>query len=132
MKQEQIILGSITATVSAIGLGYLGAQYLNQTTMYTVAGAMLGLGATAQIRQLKPKSKRQTPRLLLLPAASSIPVHEEPQPQLIMQPLFQSIEQSLEHHSEIIELDASTEVIEVRSEVDPVIERFIQLGLEEF
>ncbi|MBD2214994.1 hypothetical protein H6G27_34895 [Nostoc linckia FACHB-104] len=131
MKQEQIILGSITATVSAIGLGYLGAQYLNQTTMYTVAGAMMGLGATVQIRQLKPKYKPSTPRLLLLPAASSIPVHDEPQPQL-MQSLFQPIEQSLEHHHEIIELESSTEVVEVRPEVDPVIERFLKLGLEEF
>ncbi|BAY35307.1 hypothetical protein NIES2107_72190 (plasmid) [Nostoc carneum NIES-2107] len=131
MKQEQIILGSITATVSAIGLGYLGAQYLNQTTMYTVAGAMMGLGATVQLRQLKPKSKSPTPRLLLLPAAASIPVHDEPQPQL-MQPLFQSIEQSAEQHHEIIELEPSTEVIELRSEVDPVIERFLKLGLEEF
>lgn len=49
-----------------------------------------------------------------------------------MQPLFQPIEQSVEQHSEIIELEPSTEVIEVRSEVDPVIERFLKLGLEEF
>ncbi|MDZ7958548.1 MAG: hypothetical protein RMY34_11830 [Aulosira sp. DedQUE10] len=126
MKQQQIILGSITATVSAIGLGYLGAQYLNQTTMYTVACAMLGLGATAQIRQLKPKSQFQASRQLLLPAASSIPVREEPQ---LMQPLFQTIGQSVEHHIKIIELDSSTEVV---LEVDPVIERFLKLGLEEF
>ncbi|BAY23010.1 hypothetical protein NIES2100_27740 [Calothrix sp. NIES-2100] len=127
MKQQQVIMGSITATVSAIALGYLGVQYLNQTAMYTVAGAMLGLGATTQVTQLKSKSHVRRSQLLLLPASSVITVSEEP-PQPI-QLISQSIEPHLEHHVEVIESDYSKELI---TENDPIIERFLKLGLEDF
>ena len=182
MKQQQVIMGSITATVSAIAVGYLGVQYLNQTAMYTVAGAMLGLGATTQVtQQLKSKSHVRRSQLLLPPSLPVITVSEEPpQP---MQPIYQSSEpyidtklqsQSkvapvialaerlpagyetkwseaispdekllqqnatwyyqpsephIEDYVEVIESDFSKEL---RAEIDPIIERFLKLGLEEF
>jgi hypothetical protein len=127
LKQQQIIMGSITATVSAIALGYVGVQYLNQTAMYTVAGAMLGLGATTQVTQVKSKSQVRRSQLLLLPSFPVVAVSEEPPEP--MQPIYQSIEQKVEHHVEVIESDFSKEL---RAEIDPIIERFLTLGLEEF
>jgi hypothetical protein len=127
LKQQQVIMGSITATVSAIALGYVGVQYLNQTAMYTVAGAMLGLGATTQVTQLKSKSQVRRSQLLLPPSFPVITVSEEPpQP---MPPIYQSIEQKIEDYVEVIESDFSKELI---AEIDPIIERFLTLGLEEF
>jgi hypothetical protein len=186
LKQQQVILGSITATVSAIALGYLGAQYFNKNTMYTVAGAMLGLGATAQITQLKPKSQFQPSKQPISSSSSAIPsaqitqlkpksrlqrakqsisrsssaipsaqitqlksksrlqrakqsisssssaisVTQEPQViQPIDQPIEQNIERHIEHQNEPVEPYFSNEFM---AEIDPIIERFLTLGLEEF
>ncbi len=134
LKQQQIILGSITAITSAIALGYLGAQYFAKPTMYAVAGTMLGLGAFAQVTQLKPKfqssssarssfAQRLEEKTLPLavaslkekashsPSFSSIPVTK------VQQPI-----QPIEPHSNEKSI----------AETDPIIERFIRLGLEEF
>jgi hypothetical protein len=129
LKQQQIIMGSISATVSAIAVGYLGVQYLNQTAMYTVASTMLGLGATTQITQSKfkshsKKSKQSPPQLPSSPVVAV--VEEAPQP---IQPIYQPIEQKMEHHVEVAESDSSKEL---RTEIDPIIERFLTLGLEDF
>jgi hypothetical protein len=179
LKQQQIILGSITATLSALALGYFGVQYFEKTTMYTVAGAMLGLGATSQVTQFKSKSKFQPskqsppPSFPLTPVIPDSPQPTQPNSQSIEQKIehhitpviqdapqpiqlnSQSIEQKIEHHIhpaiqdspqpiqpnsqqitqktehqiEIIESDSSKVLI---AEIDPIIERFVTLGLDEF
>ncbi|MBD2195221.1 MULTISPECIES: hypothetical protein [Calothrix] len=137
MKQQQIIMGSISATVSAIAVGYLGVQYLNQNAMYTVAGAMMGLGATTQITQTKLKSpgKKSKRSPSPQPASPVVAVVEQaPQPiepiyQPIEQQIEQKIEQKIEQPIEVAESDSSKEL---KLETDPVIERFLTLGLEDF
>lgn len=136
MKQQQVIMGSITATLSAMALGYVGVQYLNQNAMYTIAGAMLGLGATTQITQLKSKSQVSPTEESLQPPVPVIAVSEEPaqsiQPIQPIQPIqstYQTIEPKIEHQVEIIESDANQELI---AEIDPIIKRFVTVGLDEF
>ncbi|MBD2357111.1 hypothetical protein H6G41_21190 [Tolypothrix sp. FACHB-123] len=135
MKQQQIIMGSISATVSAIAVGYLGVQYLNQNAMYTVASTMMGLGATTQITQIQLKSKRkkskQSPPKPQQPASPVVAVVEEaPQPiQSIYQPIEPKIEPKIEQPVEVVESDSHKEL---KAEKDPVIERFLTLGLEDF
>ncbi|BAY07150.1 hypothetical protein NIES2098_02610 [Calothrix sp. NIES-2098] len=130
-------MGSITATVSAIALGYLGVQYLNQTAMFTVAGAMLGLGATTQLTQLKSKSHVPSSEQSLPPSVPVIAVSEEP-PQPVKS-ISQPVEQKIERQTEVIESDSSKELRaesdfskELRAEIDPIIERFMTVGLEDF
>ncbi len=139
MKQQQVIMGSITATLSAIALGYVGAQYFNQNAMYTIAGAMMGVGATTQIKQLKAKSQASPTEESLQPSVPVTAVSEEPpqpvqpiQPVQPVQPIqsnYQTIEPKIEHPVEIIESDASQELI---AEIDPIIKRFVTVGLEDF
>lgn len=137
MKQQQIIMGSISATVSAIAVGYLGVQYLNQNAMYTVASTMMGLGATTQITQIQLKSKRKKSKQSPPPQpASPVATVVEEAPQAI-QPIYQPIEQKIEQKIEpkieqpveVMESDSSKEL---KAEKDPVIERFLTLGLEDF
>lgn len=142
MKQQQVIMGSITATLSAMALGYVGVQYLNQNAMYTIAGAMLGLGATTQITQLKSKSQVSPTEESLQPSVPVVAVSEEPpqpvqpvQPVQPIQPIqpiqstYQTIEPKIEHPVEIIESDTNQELI---AEIDPIIKRFVTVGLEDF
>ncbi|WGV28092.1 hypothetical protein [Halotia branconii] len=123
MKQQQIILASITAVTSAIALGYLGAQYFAKPTMYAVAGTVFGLDAFAQVTQLKPKFQSSSlarssfavaslkDKASHSPSFSSIPVTK------VQQPI-----QPLEPHSQE----------KLIIETDLIIERFVRLGLEEF
>jgi hypothetical protein len=131
LKKQQVIMGSITATLSAIALGYVGAQYFNQNAMYTIAGAMMGVGASTQIKQLKTKSQVSPPKQLAQSSISVTAVSEEPPQQIpaIQQPTYQTIEPKIEHPVEVIESQSSQEL---RAEIDPIIERFVTAGLEDF
>jgi hypothetical protein len=123
LKQQQIILGSLTAATSAIALGYLGAQYLAKPTMYAIAGTILGLGVVAQVTQIKPKLQSPSSTRSPSPSVSAIPVTQAQQPmQLIAQTIEQNIGQFTEPHSNEKSI----------AETDPIIERFVRLGLEEF
>ncbi|MBH8555059.1 hypothetical protein I8751_22460 [Nostocaceae cyanobacterium CENA357] len=123
MKQQQIILGSITAATSAIALGYLGAQYFAKPTMYAIAGTMLGLGVVGQVTQLKPKLQSPGSARSHSPSFSAIPVTQAQQP---MQPIAQTIEQNIGQFTEPHSNEKSI------AETDPIIERFVKIGLEEF
>lgn len=135
-------MGSITATLSAIALGYVGVQYFNQNAMYTIAGAMMGVGATTQIKQLKAKSQTSPTKESLQPSVPVTAVSEQPpqpipaispippiQPIQPIQPTYQAIEPKIEHPVEVIESEPSQEL---RAEIDPIIERFVTAGLEDF
>jgi len=108
---------------SAIVLGYLGAQYFAKPTMYAIAGTMLGLGVVAQVTQLKPKFQSPVLRQSPSPSFSAIPVTQAQQP---MQPIAQTIEQNIGQFTEPHSSEKSI------AETDPIIERFVRLGLEEF
>ncbi len=123
MKQQQIIFVSITAATSAIALGYLGAQYFAKPTMYAIAGTMLGLGVVAQVTQLKPKLQSPASARSPSPSFSAIPVTQAQQP---IQPIAQTIEQNIGQFTEPHSNEKSI------AETDPIIERFVKLGLEEF
>ncbi len=141
LKQQQIILGSITAVTSAMALGYLGAQYFAKPTMYAVAGTMLGLGAFAQVIQLKPKFQSSSS------ARSSYSFGEASYEQRLEEKTLPfavaSLKEKASHSPSfssipVTKVQQPIQLIEPHSneklivETDPIIERFVRLGLEEF
>jgi F0F1-type ATP synthase assembly protein I len=51
-NQAQAIVVSLTGTLAAISIGYLGVQFFGRNTMYIIATVMFGLGTGGSIGQV--------------------------------------------------------------------------------
>ncbi|QLE45612.1 hypothetical protein FD723_35705 (plasmid) [Nostoc sp. C052] len=58
-NQAQLIAISLTGTLAAISIGYLGVQIFGRNTMYTITTAMLGLGTGGAIGQILVEKRQQ-------------------------------------------------------------------------
>jgi hypothetical protein len=58
-NQAQTIVVSLTGTLAAISIGYLGVQFFGRYTMYTIATVMLGLGTGGAIGQVLVEKSQQ-------------------------------------------------------------------------
>ncbi|MEA5606236.1 hypothetical protein [Nostoc sp. UHCC 0252] len=58
-NQAQVIVVSLTSTLAAISIGYLGVQIFGKNTMYTIITAMLGLGTGGAIGQVLVEKRQQ-------------------------------------------------------------------------
>ncbi|MCC5655126.1 hypothetical protein LC609_36325 [Nostoc sp. XA013] len=58
-NQAQVIAVSLTSTLAAISIGYLGVLIFGRNTMYTIATAMLGLGTGGSIGQVLVEKRQQ-------------------------------------------------------------------------
>ncbi|MEH2105899.1 hypothetical protein [Nostoc sp.] len=58
-NQAQVIAVSLTSTLAAISIGYLGVQIFGRNTMYIIATAMLGLGTGGAIGQILVEKRQQ-------------------------------------------------------------------------
>ncbi|MCC5611164.1 hypothetical protein LC612_31515 [Nostoc sp. CHAB 5834] len=58
-NQAQVIVVSLTSTLAAISIGYLGVQIFGRNTMYTITTAMLGLGTGGAIGQVLVEKRQQ-------------------------------------------------------------------------
>jgi F0F1-type ATP synthase assembly protein I len=58
-NQAQVIAVSLTGTLAAISIGYLGAQFFGKNAMYMIATGMLGLGTGGAIGQVLVEKRQQ-------------------------------------------------------------------------
>ncbi|MEH2039380.1 hypothetical protein [Nostoc sp.] len=58
-NQAQVIVVSLSSTLVAISIGYLGVLIFGRNTMYTIATAMLGLGTGGCIGQVLVEKRQQ-------------------------------------------------------------------------
>lgn len=58
-NQGQTIVVSLTGTLAAISIGYLGVQFFGRNTMYIISTAMLGLGTGGAIGQVLVEKRQQ-------------------------------------------------------------------------
>lgn len=58
-NQAQVIAVSLTSTLAAISIGYLGVQILGRNTMYIIVTAMLGLGTGGAMGQILVEKRQQ-------------------------------------------------------------------------
>ncbi len=58
-NQAQVIVVSLTSTLAAISIGYLGVQFFGRNTMYTITTVMLGLGTGGAIGQVLVEKRQQ-------------------------------------------------------------------------
>jgi hypothetical protein len=58
-NQAQVIAVSLTGTLAAISIGYLGVPIFGRNTMYTITTAMLGLGTGGYIGQVLVEKRQQ-------------------------------------------------------------------------
>lgn len=58
-NQVQVIVVSLTGTLAAISLGYLGVQISGRKTMYMIATGMFGLGTGGSIGQALVEKRQQ-------------------------------------------------------------------------
>ncbi|MEH2087163.1 hypothetical protein [Nostoc sp.] len=58
-NQAQTVVVSLTGTLAAISIGYIGVQIFGRYTMYTIATVMLGLGTGGAIGQVLVEKKQQ-------------------------------------------------------------------------
>ncbi|MBN3907499.1 MULTISPECIES: hypothetical protein [Nostoc] len=58
-NQAQTIVVSLTGTLAAISIGYIGVQIFGRYTMYTIATVMLGLGTGGAIGQILVEKRQQ-------------------------------------------------------------------------
>ncbi|MBD2520820.1 hypothetical protein H6G93_39025 [Nostoc sp. FACHB-973] len=58
-NQAQTVVVSLTGTLAAISIGYLGVQIFGRYTMYTIATAMLGLATGGAIGQVLVEKRQQ-------------------------------------------------------------------------
>jgi hypothetical protein len=58
-NQAQLIAVSLTGTLAAISIGYLGVQFFGRYTMYTIPTVMLGLGIGGTIGQVLVEKRQQ-------------------------------------------------------------------------
>ena len=59
MKRSQVIVVSLTGTLAAISIGYLGVQVFGRNTMYAIGAGMFGLGVGGYIGQVLGEKKRR-------------------------------------------------------------------------
>jgi hypothetical protein len=58
-NQAQVIAVSLTSTLAAISIGYLGVQIFGRNTMYTIVTAMFGLGTGGSIGHFLVEKRQQ-------------------------------------------------------------------------
>ncbi|MBD2512988.1 hypothetical protein H6G91_38485 [Nostoc muscorum FACHB-395] len=58
-NQVQVIVLSLTGTLAAISIGYLGVQFFGKYAMYMIATGMLGLGTGGAIGQVLVEKRQQ-------------------------------------------------------------------------
>jgi F0F1-type ATP synthase assembly protein I len=58
-NQAQTIVVSLTGTLAAISIGYLGVQFFGRNTMYMIATGMFGLGTGGAISQILVEKRQQ-------------------------------------------------------------------------
>ncbi|MCC5633809.1 hypothetical protein LC613_41050 [Nostoc sphaeroides CHAB 2801] len=58
-NQAQTMVVSLTGTLAAISIGYIGVQIFGRYTMYTIATVMLGLGTGGAIGQVLVEKRQQ-------------------------------------------------------------------------
>ena len=58
-NQAQVIVVSLSSTLVAISIGYLGVLIFGRNAMYTIATAMLGLGTGGSIGQVLVEKRQQ-------------------------------------------------------------------------
>ncbi|MEA5606197.1 hypothetical protein [Nostoc sp. UHCC 0252] len=58
-NQGQVIVVSLTGTLAAVSIGYLGVQIFGRNTMYIISTAMLGLGTGGTIGQILVEKRQQ-------------------------------------------------------------------------
>ncbi|ACC85145.1 hypothetical protein [Nostoc punctiforme] len=58
-NQVQVITVSLTGTLAAISIGYLGVQFFGKNAMYMIATGMLGLGTGGAIGQILVEKRQQ-------------------------------------------------------------------------
>lgn len=61
MKRNQlkVIVVSLTGTLAAISIGYLGVQFFGKNVMYMIATGMFGLGTGGAIGQILVEKRQQ-------------------------------------------------------------------------
>ncbi|QHG20319.1 hypothetical protein [Nostoc sp. ATCC 53789] len=58
-NQVQVIVVSLTSTLAAISIGYLGVQFFGKNAMYMIATGMLGLGTGGAIGEVLVEKRQQ-------------------------------------------------------------------------
>ncbi|MBD2566137.1 MULTISPECIES: hypothetical protein [Nostoc] len=58
-NQAQVITVSLTSTLAAISIGYLGVQFFGKNAMYMIATGMFGLGTGGCIGQILVEKRQQ-------------------------------------------------------------------------
>ncbi|MBN3908109.1 MAG: hypothetical protein HWQ35_16640 [Nostoc sp. NMS1] len=58
-NQVQVIVVSLTGTLAAISIGYLGVHFFSKNVMYMIATGMLGLGTGGSIGQVLVEKRQQ-------------------------------------------------------------------------
>lgn len=58
-NQAQVIVVSLSGTLAAISIGYLGVQFFGKNTMYMIATGMFGLCTGACIGQVLVEKRQQ-------------------------------------------------------------------------
>jgi F0F1-type ATP synthase assembly protein I len=58
-NQAQVIVVSLTGTLAAISIGYLGVQFFGKNAMYMIATVMFGLGTGGSIGQVLVEKRQQ-------------------------------------------------------------------------
>ncbi|WP_414515991.1 hypothetical protein [Nostoc sp. PCC 9305] len=58
-NQVQVIVVSLTGTLAAVSIGYLGVQIFGRNTMYIISTAMLRLGTGGTIGQILVEKRQQ-------------------------------------------------------------------------
>ncbi|QLE45091.1 hypothetical protein FD723_32575 (plasmid) [Nostoc sp. C052] len=58
-NQAQVIVVSLTGTLAAISIGYLGVQFFGKNAMYIIATGMFGLGTGGAIGQVLVEKRQQ-------------------------------------------------------------------------
>ncbi|MBC1225014.1 hypothetical protein GNF10_18690 [Nostoc sp. UCD121] len=58
-NQARVIVVSLTSTLAAISIGYLGVQFFGKNAMYMIATGMFGLGTGGSIGQILVEKRQQ-------------------------------------------------------------------------
>lgn len=58
-NQAQVIVVSLTSTLAAISIGYLGVQFFGKNAMYMIVTGMFGLGTGGAIGQVLVEKRQQ-------------------------------------------------------------------------
>ncbi|QLE53826.1 hypothetical protein FD724_38945 (plasmid) [Nostoc sp. C057] len=58
-NQARVIVVSLSSTLAAISIGYLGVQFFGKNAMYMIATGMFGLGTGGSIGQVLVEKRQQ-------------------------------------------------------------------------